>query len=127
MGREKIRVGAAGEDIARRYLLNKGYKVIGKNIRTPFGEIDLVARHKGLMVFIEVKSRLTHSLGPPFLSVTKLKERHIIKNALFYLKKHGLFWSDWRIDVVSVKLNEHCQAEHIEHFENAVEDSYGYR
>lgn len=123
MGRENKIVGAAGELIARRYLLDKGYKVIGRNVRTPFGEIDIVGRHKGFIVFVEVKSRLSDSLGPPFLSVTKEKMRHMIKNALFYLKKHGLFWSDWRFDVVSVKLNSLYEAESVEHFENAVEDN----
>ncbi|MBP7055831.1 MAG: YraN family protein [Candidatus Omnitrophica bacterium] len=122
MGRENKDIGKQGEDIARRYLIAKGYKVIGSNVRTPFGEIDIVARQKGFIVFVEVKSRLSDSLGPPYLSVTKKKMKHMIRNSLFYLKRKGLFWSSWRIDIVSVKLNNLYEAENIEHFENAVED-----
>ena len=127
MGREKQVVGITGEHIARAFLLKKGYKVMAANARTPFGEIDLVTRHKQTLVFIEVKTRLSSSLGPPYLNVTWQKQRHLIKNALCYLKKHRLLLCNWRIDVVSVKLNESYAAERIDHFESAVEDNNGYR
>lgn len=124
MGRENRFTGMSGEDIARHYLVKNGYRILGDNIRTPLGEIDIVARHKDTIVFVEVKSRLSSSLGPPYLAVTKKKERHIIKSALLYLKKNGLFKSDWRIDIISVKMDEDRKAETIEHFENAVEDPW---
>ncbi len=124
MGREKKNIGAAGEEIASAYLRKMNYKVLVSNFRTPFGEIDIVARHKGIMVFVEVKSRTTSSLGPPYLSITKAKERHIIKNALFYLKSHRLMNASWRIDIVSVKMNYEREVECIELIENAVEDNY---
>ncbi|HPM42673.1 MAG TPA: YraN family protein [Candidatus Omnitrophota bacterium] len=123
MGRENKDIGKRGEDIARHYLIAKGYKVIESNARTPFGEIDIVARQKGFIVFVEVKSRLSDSLGPPYLSITRKKMAHIIRNSLSYLKRKGLYWSSWRIDIVSVKLNNRYQAENIEHFENAVQDN----
>ena len=123
MGREKQVVGRTGEEIARGFLQKKGYKVVAANARTPFGEIDLVARHRHAIVFIEVRTRRSSSLGPPYLSVTWAKQRRIMRNALFYLKSRGLLRADWRIDVVSVKLNALYQAERIDHFENAVEDS----
>jgi putative endonuclease len=124
MGREKKNIGVAGEKIASVYLKKKGYRILESNFRTPFGEIDLVARYKKIIVFIEVKSRTTSSLGPPYLSVTKAKERHIIKNSLYYLKSRRLMGANWRIDIVSVKLNYCHELEHIELIENAVEDSY---
>ncbi len=105
MGREKIGVGRLGEKIALGFLARKGYKILKKNYRTFFGEIDAIARKDGFMVFIEIKTRSSPSLGPPYLSVTPVKQRHIIKNALFYLKRYSLMESNWRIDVVSVKLN----------------------
>jgi len=123
MGREKRAVGAAGERVASEYLKKLGYSIMGSNFRTPFGEIDIIARHKGVIVFIEVKSRTTSSFGPPYLSVTKLKERHIVKNALFYLRRFKILNADWRIDIVSVKLDNRCALENIEVIENAVEDS----
>ena len=76
------------------------------------------------MAFVEVKTRATSSLGPPYLAVTKAKERHIIKNALYYLKIRRLLHVNWRIDIVSVKLNYEYEVENIELIENAVEDDY---
>lgn len=115
MGREKKAIGAAGEKTASAYLRKMGYRIIASNFRTPFGEIDIVARHEGVIVFVEVKSRTTSSLGPPYLSITKIKERHIIKNALFYLKRHRLADDiGWRIDIVSVNLDHERRLENIE-------------
>lgn len=124
MGREKKDIGIIGEDLASKFLKKKGYKILHRNYRTIFGEIDAVARRGGLIIFIEVKTRSTSSLGPPCLAVTRLKARHIIKNALFYLKSRRLSDAKWRIDIVSVKLDYERKPESIELFENAVEDSY---
>lgn len=122
MGREKIRIGRRGERIALGFLKKKGYKILEINFRTPFGEIDVVARKGGFIAFIEIKTRVTSSLGPPYLSVTRRKERHIIKNALSYLKWRRLLDSCWRVDIVSVKLNHDYGVESIELIENAVEE-----
>lgn len=124
MGREKKDIGNIGEKFAASYLKKKGYKILEHNFRTIFGEIDIVAKVKDIIAFVEVKSRATSSLGPPYLAITKLKERHIIKNALFYLKTHRLMDASWRIDIVSVKLNHGHKVENIELIENAVEDPY---
>lgn len=123
MGRGNRAAGAAGEIAAITFLKEKGYRILETNARTIFGEIDIVAKKDGFTIFVEVKSRATSSLGPPYLSITKAKERHIVKNALAYLKKRKLIESRWRIDVVSVKLNYEYQVENIELFENAVEDN----
>lgn len=124
MGRERRRVGIAGERHALLYLKKKGYRLLEKNFRTPFGEIDIITRYKDVFVFVEVKARTTSSLGPPYLSVTKSKERHIIKNALYYLKIKGALGANWRIDIASVKLNYDNSFNNIEIIENAVEDNY---
>ena len=124
MGREKRIIGDAGEKIASGFLRKMGYRILESNFRTPFGEIDIIARQKRVIVFVEVKSRTTSSFGPPYLAVTKLKERHIIKNALFYLKRRRIVNAYWRIDIVSVKLNYDRKLESIELIENAVEDNY---
>lgn len=122
MGWENKKIGQIGEDIAVTFLEQKGYNVLGVNVRTPLGEIDIVAREQNTTVFIEVKTRATSSLGPPYLSVTRAKQIHLIRNALCYLKRYGQVNSDWRIDVVSVKLNDRYELESIELIENAVED-----
>ena len=122
MGRENREIGEIGEQIALEFLKNKGYEPLGMNVRTPFGEIDVVAMQKETTVFIEVKTRATSSLGPPYLNVTREKQMHLIRNALCYLKRRGLVNSDWRIDVVSIKLNDRYELESSELIENAVED-----
>ena len=124
MGREKNNVGCIGEKFAASYLKKKGYRILGKNLRTIFGEIDIVARLEDILVFIEVRTRSTSSLGPPYLSITRTKQRHIIKNALFYLKCHKLTHAAWRIDIVSVRVDHVHRLENIELIENAVEDPY---
>lgn len=124
MGRGNKVVGAIGEERAREFLKRNGYKILARNFRTSLGEIDLVARKKGIIIFVEIKTRATSSLGPPYLSVTRPKQQHIIRCALAYLKRYGLTDSDWRIDVVSVKLDQGYEVENIEIIENAVEDSY---
>ena len=123
MGRGNRSIGKTGEMAALEFLKKKGYRILETNARTPFGEIDIVAKKKNVTIFVEVKTRTTSSLGPPYLSVTRAKEKQMIKNALCYLKRRGLLGSYWRIDVVSVKLNYEYQVENIELFENAVEDN----
>jgi len=121
MGRENSGIGKAGEETALEFLKRRGYKILAMNFRTSFGEIDIVAKYRDFIVFVEVKTRTTASFGPPFLSVTRAKQRHIVKNAFSYLKRYGLVDSNWRIDVVSVKLNTDYSVENIEIIENAVE------
>ena len=122
MGRENSDVGKRGEKIAAGFLKQRGYEMLGANIRTTFGELDLVAKKDGVIVFVETKTRVTDSLGPPYLNVTGDKARRLVHNAMFYLKRRGKTDAYWRIDVVSVKLNARLELEHIEVIENAVED-----
>ena len=122
MGRGNRVVGETGEKAAVRFLKSKGYRIIATNFRTIFGELDAIARRGDTIIFVEIKTRTTDSLGPPYLAVTRLKQRHIIKNAVFYLKLRRSLDSNWRIDVVSVKLGRDLRVENIELIENAVEN-----
>jgi putative endonuclease len=122
MGRENQVVGKIGEKAAIGFLRKKGYRIMHTNFRTIFGELDAIAKFKNRIVFIEIKTRTTDSLGPPYLSVTGLKQRHIVKNALIFLKSKRLLDCDWRIDVVSVKLDSGYKPESIELIESAVEN-----
>ena len=124
LGRGNRVIGKTGEKFALKFLKDKGYEILGVNFCTPFGELDLVTRSRGVIAFVEVKTRTTYSFGPPYLSVTDVKKQHIIRNALFYLKSRRLTDSNWRIDIVSVNLNPADEVEKIEVFENAVEDPY---
>ncbi|MDD3905914.1 MAG: YraN family protein [Candidatus Omnitrophica bacterium] len=120
MGRENKMIGAMGEDAACRFLEKNGYEILERNFRTVFGEIDIIARRRGITVFVEVKTRASSSLGPPFISITKIKQLHMIRNALAYLKIRGRVYSDWRIDVASVIFDSMHNLKSVEMIENAV-------
>lgn len=125
MGRENKMIGKIGERFAVEFLKKKGYKVMGTNIRTGFGEIDIVASKKKSLVFVEVKTRTSSSLGPPSISVTRAKQMRLVKNALAYLMKYGRFDSYWRIDVLSVMLDKDYEVQSMDLIENAVDQNYG--
>lgn len=110
------RVGTWGEQAAANYLAERGYEIAARNIRTPYGEIDLIVLKDGLTIFVEVKARTSQSLGPPEIAVTPRKQAHMLACAGSYAQKHGI--DHWQIDVIAVQdLDHHTQ---IAHFENAV-------
>lgn len=96
-------LGKWGEEIARRYLIGQGYTILGQNIRTPYGEIDLIARREGdspMVVFVEVKTRSSSALGWPEEGVTPRKEAHLLAAATHYAAEHAI--DDWQIDVIAI-------------------------
>ncbi|UCD54773.1 MAG: YraN family protein [Candidatus Omnitrophota bacterium] len=122
MGYRNRVLGKQGEDIAARFLARKGYKIIARNVRTFVGELDIVARKKYFIVFVEVKTRKSKSFGPPYLSITGKKKKKLIHCALCYLKMKNMLNMRWRVDVVSIELDEFSGfAQKIEHFKNAIE------
>lgn len=110
-------LGRWGEAQAAEYLLEHGYTVLQRNIRTPHGEIDLLARGSEGLVFVEVKARSSASLGPPEISVTARKQTHLLASARAYLQEHPELDGDWRVDVLAI-LRRKGQPPEITHFEN---------
>lgn len=102
---DKIRTGELGEDIAVNYLKSAGYGIIERNYRCVFGEIDIVARDGGILVFVEVRSRKTDRYGEPGESIGLNKKMKISKVALNYLKGNSLQGCKARFDVVTVKMS----------------------
>lgn len=96
--------GAIGEELAFHYLSGHGYKILLKNYESPLGEIDLIAKESGALVFIEVKTRTSEAMGHPAEAVTLQKRHQIVKNAQYYLKRYGIKNVPCRFDVVSVFL-----------------------
>ena len=95
-------IGAWGEDQAASFLLENGLQIVGRNYRTPDGEIDLIALEGNTVVFVEVKTRTNMNFGFPEESVTEEKLDHLSGAAEEYLAGH-LEFEDWRIDVVSIQ------------------------
>lgn len=97
-------VAILGEEFACNYLRKIGYKIIERNFRKGYGEIDIVALDKGVLAFIEVKTRTTSSFGSPLESITPWKLKSLIKTAQYYKLTHPKLPESLRIDAVSVVL-----------------------
>jgi putative endonuclease len=115
--------GRQGEELAVAHLRKKGYKLIERNYRTRAGEIDIIAKHKGRIVFIEVKTRRTGRYGDPKAAVTLKKQRKISMVALAYLKKYHTLQTPARFDVVTVRSTD--AGDVIDIIPNAFELAYG--
>ncbi len=97
-------LGLEGETRACQALQSRGYRILQRRYRTRFGELDIVARHDGAIVFIEVKTRWGSAFGDPAASVTTQKQRRLVVMASDYLARHGLTRAPVRFDVVAVLL-----------------------
>ena len=100
----KKELGKYGEDIACKFLIKLGYKIIERNYRFGKGEIDIIADDNGTLVFVEVKTRENLNFGPPELAVTKAKQNQIRKIASAYLYEKGINDTLCRMDVVAILL-----------------------
>lgn len=113
-------VGALGEKIAARYLKQHSYSILETNYRTPEGEIDIVARHKDCLVFVEVRTKTSACFGIPEESITRAKIQKLIAMASQYRQTHENLPEQWRIDVVAIELYRDNRLSRIEVIENAV-------
>jgi putative endonuclease len=127
MSGERQILGKWGESLAAEYLVAKGFIILGRNIRTPYGEIDLLARLPGkysqerdLLAFVEVKTRATPAFGYPEESVNTRKRAHLLSSAQYYMQEHPELDGDWRIDVIAIQRLDEGKPVEITHFENAV-------
>jgi len=119
---KKQDTGKRGEQVACKALEKKGYRILEKNYRCHHGEIDLVARHRNYIVFIEVRSKTGDAFGTPEESITSAKKKKLIATALDYLDKHRGLPENWRIDFVAVELDPAGGAPNrIEIMENVVD------
>jgi putative endonuclease len=98
------RTGKEGEDLAADYLVDAGFKIVERNYRCVFGEIDIVAKEGETLVFVEVKSRRSGAYGSPQMAVSREKQKKISQVALHYLQENRLGHRPARFDVVAVKL-----------------------
>ena len=86
-------------------------RIVERNFRTRYGEVDLVAEDGGALVFVEVKTRRGSAYGSPEESVTPKKRARLVTTAETYLQEHGMEQRDWRLDVVGIVLRANGPAE----------------
>lgn len=106
-------IGKEKEEIACKYLISKGYTILHRNFRSKFGEIDIVAKDKDTIVFVEVRSKASDRFGTPQESIRKKKVDRITKTAQFYISNFSLSEENFRFDVISIL------EDRLEHIQNA--------
>lgn len=114
-------IGQTAEQVAADYLVENKIKIIDRNYRTRFGEIDIISKYKKEYVFVEVKAKNSSRFGKPYEMVTEKKKKKLIATSKSYLTENGLDIEkvDWRIDVVSIDY----ETGKIDWIKNAVEES----
>ena len=94
--------GNAGEDAACAFLAKKGWEILGRNVRKGRNEIDIIARKRGLIAFVEVKARSGLGFGTPAEAVNFEKQRRIAQAAALYMQENGLSEANIRFDVIEI-------------------------
>lgn len=124
MSNDGSRIGEWGEGIAAAYLEDRGYTLLTRNYHTSQGEIDIVALSPSAslpcLVFVEVKTRTSHSYGYPEEAVTRKKWDHLQTAIQWYFESHPAQSLDWRVDVIAVLGHPDQEKPQIEHYINVV-------
>lgn len=116
-----IAIGKYGEEKAEKYLRKKGYQILERNYKKPWGELDIIAQYGKKLIFVEVKAQNKRDkfFISPEENITPFKQKQLIKSAKAYLAFKKWLDKNWRIDVVAVELYNDELYE-IRHIENAV-------
>jgi putative endonuclease len=112
------RLGKWGEDTVASYLAERGYEVITRNARTPYGEIDIITKQGDITIFVEVKTLTSSKSFFPEQNVTLRKREHMLACAEHYAAEHAI--DHWQIDVIAVEGKVGLEPK-ITHFENAIQ------
>ena len=120
MGKLSHELGKQGEDFAAQYLENLGYKILERNFRSSHGEIDIIAKEKDFLVFVEVKNYSFRSFGPPIASIRKAKKDSLIQASKTYLYKNKIKDCFCRFDVLTIYRNQ-IGEKMVELYKNAFE------
>jgi putative endonuclease len=108
------RIGAWGEETAAVWLASRGYEVSRRNVRTPYGEIDIVARKNNVTIFVEVKTLTASKNFFPEHQITPRKREHMLNAAMHHAAENSI--DLWQIDVIAVE-GKPGETATIHHFE----------
>ncbi len=129
---DRKKLGMRGEEIAANYLKKQGYKILEKNWffrwgnnNTSKGEIDIIAKKQGIIVFVEVKTIYENENFQPEQRVNFRKKQKLIKLAQIWLTQNKIpLDAKYQIDVIGIEINPYTEKEKINHFENAICQQY---
>ena len=119
MTTSKQTFGRWGEATAAAYLESHGYTILERNFHTAHGEIYIVASKAAVLIFVEVKTRSSHTFAYPEDSVTKAKQAHLLSAAAYYIQAHPESSESWQFDVIAIERKPGNTPE-IVHFENVI-------
>ena len=119
------RLGRLGEDEAVRHLKAEGYEILVRNYRIKQGEIDIVAFRDGVLAFVEVRAQTAPAMVDPLETITRRKQRRVIKAAQAYVTENELGRRDvaMRFDVITVLFDRQGRRQEINHLEGAFHES----
>ena len=117
---KKDSIGKKGEEIAVKYLQDKGFEIIEQNWHCQWGEIDIIAKTQSVWIFCEVKTRTSESTQQAFMNISTSKRKKLIASAQQYLHEHELDDAIWQIDAIGIALTRN-QIPKIDHVEDALD------
>lgn len=111
---KNILLGKTGENLAKEYLITLGFEIVEMNWHySKNSEIDIIAKDKNTLVFVEVKTRSSLNFGHPFEAIDQKKIKKIYMAALAYLEQTNINYKNYRIDAISVIGTKNPQIDHI--------------
>ena len=113
-GMQRRRTGRLGEALATRYLQRRGYEILASNWRCPRGELDIVARIGGKLVFLEVRTRRRSDTEEAFASITARKRERLLAAIHEWLECNRQQDADWQVDVIGVAMGARTKIDHVE-------------
>jgi putative endonuclease len=120
MSRDRQDLGQLGEKLACDFLRKQGYKIIDQNYRTRGGEIDVIAKEGEMVVFVEVKTRISAEFGYPEEAIDARKQHKLAMTAEAYLAAHQLYEADYRIDAIGIEMERGGQLKNLRHEKDVV-------
>lgn len=112
------KVGSFGESLAKRYLEERGYRIIDMNVKTSFKEIDLVAMLDNDLVFVEVKTRTSSAFGEASDAILGKKLKNFQKAISIYLEKTEIKYKDIRADFIAIDIDRMKKSARVQHFKD---------
>ena len=108
-----MNLGQVGEELAVRFLKERGHEIVERNFRFAHGEIDIISFHKGVLIFTEVKTRRSERYGRPIEAVDSFKRRQIFTTAEYFLSTQSIRYHSTRFDVIEVFIGEQSMIHYI--------------
>lgn len=113
-------IGKFGEILAKKYLMNKGYRIIDTNIKLGYYELDIITYYQGIYIFFEIKTRTNLSLGSAEDAINRHKIKFLKTAVLKYFKLRNIATNNFRIDFLAIDINKANKKANIKHFKDII-------